>query len=481
MAPTRKLTGAQAALFAAVCHHYIEQAESDCNDTPDETPIFSQLSRAQRLKLVSDVAIGMLCKDEPLPPDTIQHNSAYRAIIEILFIALEVEMDMQWDYDEDEVGLDLLEYDKEETNNRAATKTEEELEERKVQMDLMEHRAEKNMKKLQKGKKVDEFHVEETVPDINSFEQMQPVLQQFQDIFGGGPFPKRERKNIRPLTEMEQHVFRWRRLCDAALQEDTPTRTDPFALRNVNFDWRCQKIGKWYKALNLLLDTKQGNIYGNPTNQALIYGEIDFRSYADPDQLPRIQAIKRNVDLLSKVYASSWDPKLLAIDERCIFATCSTELYGGFYHRKWVLAFYEECQRRGTNMKKPGNYQTRLNIFRDIKDDTMDGCEYPFGDSEMPNNNNEYLEGTHENWRPKEEGPSDFGFSGGRMCHGPGNMQVGAAGFCWETKNLQACAACKAVLCKCILCVHIFLLTAELFPRRATNDCSFVISGILSH
>lgn len=59
MAPRRKLTGAQAKLFAAVCHHYINEAESDCNDTPDEVPVFSHLSRAQRLKLVADVAIGM--------------------------------------------------------------------------------------------------------------------------------------------------------------------------------------------------------------------------------------------------------------------------------------------------------------------------------------------------------------------------------------------------------------------------------------
>jgi hypothetical protein len=64
------------------------------------------------LKLVADVAVGMLCEDEPLPPDTIQHNSAYRAIIEILFVALEVESDSQ--YDLYEVGEDLLNFDEEE-------------------------------------------------------------------------------------------------------------------------------------------------------------------------------------------------------------------------------------------------------------------------------------------------------------------------------------------------------------------------------
>eukprot|EP00577_Skeletonema_sp_RCC1716_P030655 CAMPEP_0113381758 /NCGR_PEP_ID=MMETSP0013_2-20120614/5474_1 /TAXON_ID=2843 ORGANISM="Skeletonema costatum, Strain 1716" /NCGR_SAMPLE_ID=MMETSP0013_2 /ASSEMBLY_ACC=CAM_ASM_000158 /LENGTH=42 /DNA_ID=CAMNT_0000264209 /DNA_START=44 /DNA_END=169 /DNA_ORIENTATION=- /assembly_acc=CAM_ASM_000158 len=41
MAPRRKLTGAQAILFANICHHYIDEAETDCNDTPESVPIFS--------------------------------------------------------------------------------------------------------------------------------------------------------------------------------------------------------------------------------------------------------------------------------------------------------------------------------------------------------------------------------------------------------------------------------------------------------
>lgn len=112
MAPRRKLTGAQAHLFAAICHHYIGEAEDGHTgfDAPEEVPIFSHLCRAQRLKLVADVAVGMLCEDEPLPPDTIQHNSAYRAIIEFLFTILSLENDSLNDIDYDEVGEDLLKF-----------------------------------------------------------------------------------------------------------------------------------------------------------------------------------------------------------------------------------------------------------------------------------------------------------------------------------------------------------------------------------
>ena len=63
------------------------------------------------MTLIADVAVGMLCEDEPLPPDTIQHNSAYRAIIEFLFSALSWETDTLDDVGWDNVGEDLLGFD----------------------------------------------------------------------------------------------------------------------------------------------------------------------------------------------------------------------------------------------------------------------------------------------------------------------------------------------------------------------------------
>mmetsp|Transcript_14573 Transcript_14573/g.24502 ORF Transcript_14573/g.24502 Transcript_14573/m.24502 type:complete len:487 (-) Transcript_14573:190-1650(-) len=447
MAPRRKLTGAQAELFAAVCHHYINEAESDCNDTPESVPIFSHLSRAQRLKLVADVAIGTLCEDEPLPPDTIQHNSTFRAMIEILFTALSVESDTQ--HDHEDVGEDLLNYD--ETDEIGRKRTEEEMEDLKVKNALIEHRAEKNLKKLKKGKDVGEFHVEEKETP-HGVEDMLSAANQLNRIYKGGAVSKRERDSIRPLNDDEKYAFRWRRLCDAALQQDTPNNStfrDAFPLCNVNFDWRCAKCAKWYMALNLLLDTKLMD-YGSATDKALITGEVSYKSYADPSQLPRVKSLERNINLLMKVYASSWDPKLLAIDQRRIYAICSNELYAGHYHRKWVVGFHGECVARGINFEEPGkNYQARLYIFRDTKDDLIDGCEYSFGCDEGAD-----LEWRQRDWRPKEEGPKELGFEQ-RTCSGPGKGEVvnfqGSvlsfpSNFCWVTENLQSCSRCKAVL-----------------------------------
>lgn len=438
MAPKRKLTGAQAELFAAVCHHYINEAEEsdECIDAQDsDVPIFSYLGKAQRLKLVADVAVGMLCEDEPLPPETIQHNAAYRAILEILFNALEVEIDMLDDYLE--VGEDLLYFDEKE---RSIKRTDKEIQEYDVKRTLIEHRAEKNKNKLKKGKDVGEFHVDKKKLTVDD-DLMFGVLDRMKPIFEGGPVTKRERDSIRPLTQDEEDAFRWRRLCDAALQkDDTPSFPgDPFLLCNVNFDWRCQNPSKWYKALNLMLDTKLMN-YGSATNRALIIGKVDYNSYADPSQLPRVKALERNINLLMKTYASSWDPKLLAIDQRRIYAVCSNEIYGGDHQKKWLLGFCKECIARGIDIKAGKNYQARLDVFRDTKDDLMDGCEYPYGSYK-----NEQLEMIQEDWTPKEEGPKDLGFEK-RMCSGPG--QDDFIPFCIKSENLQACSRCRAVLCK---------------------------------
>ncbi|KAL7492695.1 hypothetical protein ACHAWT_001833 [Skeletonema menzelii] len=459
MAPLRKLTGAQAELFAAVCHHYIGEAGSEFTSsaTPDEVPIFSHLSRAQRLTLIADVAVGMLCEDEPLPPDTIQHNSAYRAIIEFLFSALSWETDTLDDVGWDNVGEDLLGFD--DTVYSTRERTDEELEEFRVKEALIEHRAEKNMKKLNKGKDVGEFHVDErdTRYGATDLTTARNILKR---IFDGGPVSKRERDSIRPLTDKEKIAFRWRRLCDAALQEDTLENlhfqddwSTSFPLCNVNFDWRCETLNKWKMALNLLFDTKLMD-YGSATDRALVYGSVDYRSYADPSQLPRVKALERHINLLMKVYASTWDPKLLAIDQRRIYAVCSKEqypghyqkeeLHPGHYHEEWAIGFHYECLARGINLEKSGqNYQARLNVFRDTKDDLMDGCEWDFRSRE-----NAVLESDQRYWTPKEEGPKELGFLQ-RMCSGPGKLFPGKNPqtiSCWTSENLQACSRCRAVL-----------------------------------
>jgi hypothetical protein len=48
-------------------YSYLEAAEHNCNDTPARLPIFSGLSPQQRVHIVKEVMVGLLCENEPLP------------------------------------------------------------------------------------------------------------------------------------------------------------------------------------------------------------------------------------------------------------------------------------------------------------------------------------------------------------------------------------------------------------------------------
>jgi hypothetical protein len=152
-----KFTGAKARLFARVCRRYFGAAENACNDTPEIHPIFSWLSPQQRIQLVHEVMVGLLCPDEPLPPETIQHYTAYLALVSIIQLEIAVELDT---VQETEVGDDLLHgYDG--TDHDARLETPEENEERIRNMDLIARQAEKNKKKIDRAdtRPVEAFHV----------------------------------------------------------------------------------------------------------------------------------------------------------------------------------------------------------------------------------------------------------------------------------------------------------------------------------
>jgi hypothetical protein len=79
-----KFTGAKARMFAYVRDYYSAEVEAEvengCDETCDAHPIFIWLSTQQRLQLVREVMEGLLCPDEPLPPETIQHYATYLSI-----------------------------------------------------------------------------------------------------------------------------------------------------------------------------------------------------------------------------------------------------------------------------------------------------------------------------------------------------------------------------------------------------------------
>eukprot|EP00546_Thalassionema_frauenfeldii_P013307 CAMPEP_0178927822 /NCGR_PEP_ID=MMETSP0786-20121207/19461_1 /TAXON_ID=186022 /ORGANISM="Thalassionema frauenfeldii, Strain CCMP 1798" /LENGTH=473 /DNA_ID=CAMNT_0020603417 /DNA_START=8 /DNA_END=1425 /DNA_ORIENTATION=+ len=438
MPPKRKLTGAQARLFAQICLHYISAAEEGCNDDPDHVPLFSRLSPQQRLNLVKQVMIGVLCEKEPLPPNTIQHTATYRALIEVLFSQLDVESDMQ--YEMDDVGQDFLNFDEERPIQRFS---EKERKENEFNQKLFEYQAEKNLHKMKsKRTEIAEFDVKEEVPGIGdryTSEMREETMKGVLGLFEGGPFQERA---VRDLNNDEKYAFRWRRLCDAAFQEDTLDGDCHIPLCMVNFDWRCQKIDKWQHAINLLFDTYMLD-YGNAKNRALINGAISCRSYADPDQLPRIQAIEKHVEILRNIYEASYDPMKMGLDQRCIFALCSTECFYGYGHQDWAKAFISKCNERGIDFTKDGNYQVRFEIYRDMIDEYAEGAQYPYGAY-----HESHAKNSHKHWRPSNFKSYDLLT---QQCHGPGNngtycKGVYHEGICFETENLKACSRCKVVL-----------------------------------
>jgi hypothetical protein len=87
-----KLTGAKARLFAHSCKNYSKAAENACDDTLVDYPIFSSLSPHQRLQLVREVMVGLLCPGEPPPPETIQHYTTFQALVEFIWIQIGVEI-----------------------------------------------------------------------------------------------------------------------------------------------------------------------------------------------------------------------------------------------------------------------------------------------------------------------------------------------------------------------------------------------------
>lgn len=144
----QKFKGAKARLFAELCHFYVSAAEDECNDAPPQVPLFSGLSPHQRLYLVREVMIGLLCENEPMFPDTIQHHATYLALTRYI---LECNVSVEIDCIEfkDNIGDDL--FDVPESNDQiqpGGKRTEEELQKLDIEFALMEHTAEKAQKKL---------------------------------------------------------------------------------------------------------------------------------------------------------------------------------------------------------------------------------------------------------------------------------------------------------------------------------------------
>lgn len=438
----KKFTGATARLFAKICEHYITAAEDECNDAPEEVPLFSYLSPQQRLSLVKDVMIGALCEDEPMFPDTIQHNAAYLGLIYVLHAEIDVEIDEECDYP---VGDDFIDEGERQakllgsSNVRSSrASSSDPMLDFQTKLNLIEDRAEKNKKKIEElGDDVGEFKPAAKAPDIDNARNF---FGKMEDLCIGGPISQRQRDNIRPLEEDEEYAYRWRLLCDAAFQEDTGISL-PFPLSQVNFDFRCSRSYKWIQALNILLVSKCFDI-PDKKESALVYcGEIDHNTYADPDKFPLIREIDRHVDVLRKVYEKKWNPDRRSYDQRCIYAVASHQIFYGFAQRDWLDAFLQKCSEQNIDIRRDSNYQKRLEIFRDMAEEFPEGLRIPWNTFEN------CVDGALERWQPSKFVSNAYDPSL-RHCSGPEYKREGwnMSMPCYNTENLQACSLCKVVL-----------------------------------
>lgn len=376
---TGKLTGARARLFAEGCLHYMGAAEDACNDTPPEYPLFSWLSPHQRLALVAQVAIGLLCPDEPLPPPTLEHVAAYHGVIACIETELQIEMDESF------VGEDLLKAFEEATVpcQERSVLSKEEQRQRIASMALIDKVAAKNRKKLNRKanaqEKEVEFKAEETNNDPSTTIAKYARIRRA--LFSGPPCTEQDRRPPRPLTDDEKDCgFRWRLLCDAAFQEDTPQHTSVLdaimpPLCTADFCWKSYDANKWTTAVNLLMVIKYFNLTIPRGESALLHGVINDVSYADRTQHARIVAVTKRVKDLRASYDSFWDASKLAIDQRLIFAICSTEFFCSKAHHGFALAFCNMCHKNGFELSEPGNYQQRLKTLRSVQYYFKDGLD----------------------------------------------------------------------------------------------------------
>jgi hypothetical protein len=191
--------------------------------------------------------VCLLCPDEPLPPETIQHNTTYIALVATIPIGIEVEI---YTEDEDElVGDDLLNdyYDDNTADDDRKILTPEE--EQRRHQDLISGQAEKSKDKIDKAhagthtRLVEEFQA----PAPNRLDAAQKLSSSMSALFAGPPISSEDRRLHRPSpTETEKYEFCWRLLADAALQENTNWVVGwPLAILTLTGNAKAARNGRW--------------------------------------------------------------------------------------------------------------------------------------------------------------------------------------------------------------------------------------------
>jgi hypothetical protein len=96
-----KLHGANAVLFTHVVQKTVREmweADIDTVLAPGKYPLYRGLSPHHRVCLLADLCLGLLVEESPLPPDTLEHHSAFLAVYDTAFELAEAEMEMHADF-----------------------------------------------------------------------------------------------------------------------------------------------------------------------------------------------------------------------------------------------------------------------------------------------------------------------------------------------------------------------------------------------
>jgi len=94
-----KLRGAHRALWRVGCLSLVDSFADDVHDhsiDQSELPLFDMLSPHHRARLLREVAVGLLCEETPLPPDTPWHYAAYYAPMHFAaLVQLDYEVELE--------------------------------------------------------------------------------------------------------------------------------------------------------------------------------------------------------------------------------------------------------------------------------------------------------------------------------------------------------------------------------------------------
>lgn len=414
----KKLKGAKARAFAAICLKYMESAEQACTDVPLNVPLFGWLSPYQRVALVREVMIGLLCENEPLPPPTIHHYATFCAIIETMLTEVEVEIDFQ--AENPDVPSDLWVDD-----FVAREYSAEEFEDRSFKLKLVRLRAEKYKGKLDR-KGYDTANVQ----DVKVAEHF--PRNHFNDIFVPLPnslsqFPPLDRE----LTLDEERVFRWRLFCVDALVEANVFPT----LQTLAFDFRSNNWPRWSRAIIFAFHIQADVQVERIENQIATF-PIDELSYADKTQHPRIKFVKRSVLELRSEYDSSWNPNTLSEDQRCVYSIGASVWYSTYvphqFHQQFIQGLMDKLIEKNVSFEVIGNYQERFEAYKKIRSSYPEGLDMRMGAHSPINARFDACE------TPSDYAPFADDVNGMQLCAGPCNKS--------PEEEMKLCSKCRVVV-----------------------------------